>query len=178
MGQRSRNLAWTIAVLSVAFSTSGAARTALAPVGGSLAAEAEGFKVSYRTVTTPKAEWGTERETEWFTTFEGDLTSTKPISYRGVVLAPGKHDVWIEKGKGDWFHFLVGDRKDEEAPRLRSMFKLYDKETGVDELRFELKLTKNATTLKFSVLAGSSEGHSNFKIEAPAPPQAGGSTGI
>ncbi len=139
----------------------------VAAAGSQASAEAEGFKVSYKPVTTPKSEWGTEREEEWLTSFQGTLMSEKPISYRGLVLKAGQHDVWIEKGKGEWFQFLVGDRDDEEAPRLRSLFKLYEMESGVDALRFELKLTRNSSKLKFSVFAGSSEGHSNFRVETP-----------
>ena len=35
--------------------------------------------------------------------------------------------------------------------RLRALFKLYEQEEGVEKLRFDLKLTRRATKLKFSI---------------------------
>ncbi|MCI0652318.1 MAG: hypothetical protein L0Z55_10590 [Planctomycetes bacterium] len=133
---------------------------------GSLHAEVEGFKVTYQPLETPSTGWGTQKEEEWITAFQGTLKSDKPLSYRGVTLAAGTHDVWVAKGNGDWLHLFVGDRDDEDAPRLRSMFKLYEQEQGVDALRFELKLTRRGSKLKFSIFAGRSEGHGNLQVDS------------
>ena len=95
----------------------------------------------------------------------GKLHNLKPLAYRGDRLPPGSHDLWIEKGKDEWYHLFVGDREDDEAPRLKTLFKLYEIESGVEKLRFELKLTRKATRLRFSLFAGQSEGHGNLRVE-------------
>ena len=93
-----------------------------------------------------------------------DLFSEKPLSYRGKTLAAGSHDLWIEKGKGEWFYLNVGDRDSEGPAGLRAMFKLYEQDEGVENLSFEIKLTRRGSKLKFSLRAGRSEGHGNFQV--------------
>lgn len=130
----------------------------------------EGFSATFQEVLTPEEGWGTSQEVEWLTSFVGTLRSEKALTYRQDKLAPGTHDVWIEKGKGDWFHLLIGKKQDSEAPRLKAMFRLYEQEKGVKALSFKLKLTRKATKLKFSVFVGTSEGHGNLRI-VEAPPK-------
>ena len=124
----------------------------------------DGFKLSYGMIATPADDWGTDQEGTWVSGLSGTLHTEKPLSYRKQTLPPGQYDFWVEKGKGDWFYLFVGDRENEEAERLRAMFKLYEQESGVEKLEVKLKLTRRATKLKFSVLAGKSEGHGNFRI--------------
>ena len=136
----------------------------LAPKKKSVSVEAEGFKLRYKSVATPEGSWGSGKEESWILGFEGGIECKKGLSYRNRTLDPGKYDVWVERGKGEWYYLYVGDRDNEEAPRLRAMFKIYEQEQGVDRLEFQLKLTRKGTKLKFSLLAGQSEGHGNFKI--------------
>lgn len=141
--------------------------------GVALAAESEasvdGFKVRYAELSTPKAEWDEESApADWFARFKGRLESSKPLTYRKATLPPGKHDVWVEKGKGEWFYLVIGARADDESPRLKAQFKLYDQDSGVDTLRLDLKLVRKATKLKFSIRAGKVEGHGNLRITTPA----------
>ena len=86
-----------------------------------------------------------------------------------LIHPAGKYDVWTERGKADGFHLFIGNKKDDEAPRLRAMFRLYEREEGVAKLTFKLKLTRRATKLKFSLFAGKSEGHGNLRIVEDAP---------
>lgn len=132
--------------------------------GNELNAKVDGFQASYGAVKTPKSDWEQEKDAEWVTRFRGSVATEKTIAYRGRELAPGSHDLWVEKGRGDWFYLYVGDRSDEEKPQLRAMFKLYEQEEGVEDLQFELKLTRRSSKLKFSLKAGRSEGHGNFRI--------------
>lgn len=124
----------------------------------------DGFSGSYTATATPEKDWGNAAEEKWILGFSGRIETEKTLAYRSGVLPPGKYDLWAEKGKNDWCYFYVGTREDDEAPRLKAMFKLYEQEEGVEELRFDLKLTRRATKLKFSISAGRSEGHGNLRI--------------
>ena len=132
-------------------------------------AEVEGFQVDYPVIATPETEWGTASEELWITGFRGRLRAAHALSYRGGNLPAGEHDVWVEKGSGEWFHLFVGDRDNEEAPRLRAIFKLYEQEQGAGSLHLELRRTRRGTKLKFSLTAGRSEGHGNFRVVDPKP---------
>ncbi|MEE8142481.1 MAG: hypothetical protein V3T77_05230, partial [Planctomycetota bacterium] len=129
-----------------------------------LSSQVPGFKAGYARVTTPSEEWGGAQEGKWVREFQGTLKSEQALAYREKSILPGNHDMWVEKGSGDWFHLFIGNKKNEEATRLRAMFRLYEKEEGVEQLRFELKLTRKGKKLKFSIYAGKSEGHGNLRV--------------
>lgn len=137
---------------------------ALAGSNADKQATVEGFSARYSKIDTPEAGWGTPQEEGWIAAFAGKLQCETKIAYRGVTLQPGAYDVWIEKGKAEWFHLFVGTKSDETAPRIKALFRLYEQEQGVPELEFKLKLTRRATKLKFSIFAGKSEGHGNLRI--------------
>ncbi|MGE3165287.1 MAG: hypothetical protein AB7O52_10320 [Planctomycetota bacterium] len=123
-----------------------------------------GFVAKFTPCDTPEAAWGTAQEETWVTSLKGTLTIEKSIGYRQDTIAPGTYDFWIEKGKGDWFHLVIGRADDQEFPRINAAFRLYEQEKGVKQLDFQLKLTRKETKLKFSVFAGTSEGHGNLRI--------------
>lgn len=136
---------------------------------GAAAAEKESVKVdgfagTYVATETPANDWGTDAEEKWILGFTGQVETEKTLAYRSDVLPPGKYELWAEKGKNDWCYFFIGTKDNEETPRLRAMFKLYEQEEGIEKLRFDLKLTRRATKLKFSISAGRSEGHGNLRI--------------
>ena len=124
----------------------------------------EGFAGTYSAADTPSEDWGSEEEEKWVLGFQGQIETEKTLAYRSDMLPPGKYDMWAEKGKNNWYYFFIGKKNEEEAPRLRALFKLYEQEEGVEKLRFDLKLTRRATKLKFSISAGRSEGHGNLRI--------------
>ncbi len=142
---------------------------AMALLAGAAAAKKESVKVkgfagSYSATETPSEDWGSESEEKWIVAFSGQIETEKTLAYRSDVLPPGKYDMWAEKGKNNWCYFFIGKKSEEESPRLRAMFKLYEQEEGVEKLRFDLKLTRRATKLKLSISAGRSEGHGNLRI--------------
>lgn len=129
----------------------------------------EGFETVYESIATPSGESADSQPIEtWLTGFQAVLTSRQGLAYRDGVLPPGTHDVWVEKGKGEWFHLVVGRRADEDTPRLRAMFRLYEQEKAVKEVGFALKLVSKGTKLKFSLTAGSFEGHGNLRVVLPS----------
>lgn len=107
-----------------------------------------GFIAKYTSCETPEGGWGTDQEEKWITGLKGTLRTERAIGYRQDVLEPGTYEFWIEKGKGDWFHLVIGQPTDEAAPRLRAAFRLYEQDKGVRELDFQLKLTRKETKLK------------------------------
>ena len=134
-------------------------------------ATVEGAVLSYGKLETPSEGWGTEQEQSWFEGKVGKIKTEFPLAYGKGMLPPGHYDVWLEKGKGGWFYMIIGEKPksnpksdDEKPTMLRARFKLYPKQEGVTERRFELKLTNRSSKLKFSILAGRSEGHGNFRI--------------
>ena len=129
-------------------------------------ATVEGFVGSYRASATPKAEWGdAKKELDWIAAFEGKFENEKALSYRGKVLPKGTHEMWVETGKAEWLYLVIGNRKDDKAPRIRAMFRIYgDQKEGVEKINFELKLRRKKTKLKFSIRAGKSEAHGNLNI--------------
>ena len=141
----------------------------------SASSSVEGAKLTYKELSTPESSWGEEAEQKWMATFEGELVTEYEISYRGVVLPAGRHAVWSEKGKDGWYFLNVGTRAKGEAEkppaRLRARFKLHPQKEGSATRQMSLKLTHKATKLKFSLRAGASEGHGNFRILRPEPPE-------
>lgn len=142
------------------------ARAEEAGAAGPATASVEGFEIEYQPLPAPD---GADAEVTGDTllAFRGSLSSEHPLAYRGNELAPGQHDVWIERGKGEWFYLIIGSREEDEAPRLRALFRLYEQEDGVERLEFRLKLVSRATKLKFSLLHGHFEGHGNLRIVSP-----------
>ncbi|MEM7168009.1 MAG: hypothetical protein AAF581_21330 [Planctomycetota bacterium] len=124
----------------------------------------EGFSAEYSAVPTPQAQWADGSVETWLRAFRAQLHNEKTLAYRGNVLPAGRHQVWIEKGTGEWFHLFVGDKNDSDRPRLKALFRLYELEKGVSSMRLELKLTGRKTKLKFSLFAGKHEGHGNLRI--------------
>jgi len=138
---------------------------ALAPAAE--VASAEGFSIRYEKVTTPEKDWkDPDAAGDWLSRFKGKIETKRKIAYRKKVLSPGKYDVWVERGKDDWFYLVVGDQADAEKTRLRAQFKLYQREQGVENLKLDLKLVRKSTKLKFSLLVGKTEGHGNIRILA------------
>lgn len=132
----------------------------------------DGFTVRYEAVASPKSDWeDPSAAADWLARFKGKIESSHPISYRKKRLEPGKHDVWVEKGKDEWYFLVIGNQADPEKTRLRAQFKLYPREAGVEKLAFNLKLVRKATKLKFSLLSGKTEGHGNLKIVKPETPK-------
>ena len=157
MGNVHRTGAWVVLFAALAL-LSGAAAAKKESV------KVEGFAGSYSATETPSDDWGSKAEEKWVLGFEGKIETEKTLAYRSDVLPPGKYDMWAEKGKNNWCYFFIGKKDKAESPRLRAMFKLYEQEEGVEKLRFDLKLTRRATKLKFSISAGRSEGHGNLRI--------------
>lgn len=133
-------------------------------------AEVEGFAARYNEVATPRADWDEDyAATDWFRAFKGKLKIEHAISYRRVTLDPGEYDVWIEQGEKEWFYLRIGTRSDEEQPRIKATFKLYDEDEGVEKLDLSLKLVSKGKKLKFSIRAGMYEGHGNLRVDRKGP---------
>ncbi len=134
-------------------------------------AKVEGVELSYNPIATPEADWGGDyKPGDWYEQVAGKFVTEKTLAYRKVTLEPGTYDLWLEAGKGRNFYLIIGDRKDKEAPRIRAIFKPYGQEKGVEQLKFELKLVRKKTKLKFSIRAGDTEGHGNIRIIVPDSP--------
>lgn len=136
------------------------------PTGEAMAASVavEGFSARFDPIATPEAQWADGSAQTWLQAFRGELLTEKVLAYRGGVLPTGRHQMWVEKGKGEWFHFFIGNKEDSNQPRLKALFRLYELEKGVEALRLELKLTGRKTKLKFSIFVGRNEGHGNLRI--------------
>ncbi|MCA8961914.1 MAG: hypothetical protein KDC38_15420 [Planctomycetes bacterium] len=171
-GDASRRNRRLVPVLLVCAATLGFWSTPTPARAAEESSKVEGVEVQYQAPGTPKEEWDEDRSAmDWMSRFRGRIESERRLAYRKVELAPGKYDVWVEKGKEDWFYFVIGQRADEESPRIRAQFRLYKMEKGVEAMRLDLKLVRKATKLKFSLLAGNLEGHGNLRIVEDSPPE-------
>ena len=126
------------------------------------------FELKFNRVATPKEEWGTESEADWLLQVSGKLKAPDALSYRKAKIPAGTYDLWIERGKGEWFYVYVGDRDDESADRLRALLKLYEREEGEEEAAVELKLTAKGKKLRLSFFSGKSEGRCHLRLPAKA----------
>lgn len=158
---------WVSVVLLGALVAFSALRTAANQLESQRKFSIDGFEAVYSVVETPRDQWESDRVGEWAKQFGGKLKTTAALAYRKTVLPPGNHDMWIEKGKDEWYHLVIGAREDKDAPRLRTQFKFFSSEDGAESLSFALKLTGKGKKLKYSIQAGKYEGHANLHVLRP-----------